>query len=79
MHMRRSTWLLILPLCAALRMAHAGEGGAAVIFDMDAIRHKPTPVGKEKKPAGTVELVEGKVGKACRFTFIEGASGGFFT
>lgn len=67
-----------LLLCAALSAAQAAEGGEAVIFDMDAIRHRPTPVGKEKKPAGTVELVEGKVGKACRFTFAEGASGGFF-
>ena len=53
--------------CVALSLAAAAAlAQDAVVFDMDTIRHKPTLVGQqEKKPAGTVELVEGKVGKAC--------------
>ncbi len=34
---------------------------------------------KRKVPCGTVEEVEGKFGKATKFSFIEGASGGFIS
>jgi len=53
---------------------------ATVVMDMDTVRHRMTPVvnkAKQKVPAGTVELTDGKFGKACRFEFIEGARSGF--
>jgi len=53
-----------------------------LILDMDTVRHRMgqiTDKDKQKMPAGTVELAEGKVGKACKFTFVEGASSGFAT
>jgi lysophospholipase L1-like esterase len=56
----------------------AEETNPSVIFDMDTARHKPGTFGNEKTPAGTVEVVEGKFGKACKFSFVEGARGGFF-
>ena len=65
--------LIVLPAAAAL----AQDG--LTIMDMDTIRHKPTEVGEQKTPAGTVELVPGKFGQACRFSFIADARGGFFT
>lgn len=46
---------------------------------MDSARHRPGTFGKEKTPVGTIEVVPGKVENACRFTFAEGARGGFFT
>ena len=67
-----------LLLSGVLAVACAEEASPQVLFDMDSIRHKPTQFGQAKKPAGTVELVEGKVGKACKFTFEKDASGGFF-
>lgn len=56
----------------------AGEGKAKVLFDMEAVRHRPT-AGADKTPIGTAKLVEGKVGKACEFTFKAAARSGFFT
>ena len=50
-----------------------------VVFDMDTIRHQPGTVGPQKAPLGTVELVEGKVGRACRFSFGTNNQSGFFT
>jgi len=44
---------------------------------MDTVRHHPTATGPEKRPIGRVELVAGKIGKACRFHFETGR--GFFT
>lgn len=76
--MRGSRPIVLCSLWMTLALG-APAAEEAVIFDMDSIRHRPTLVGKEKKPAGTVELVDGKVGKACKFTFIADASGGFFT
>ena len=57
----------------------AGADGPSVIFDMDTIRHQPGTVGPQKVPIGTVELVEGKIGKACRFSFGTNNQSGFFT
>lgn len=63
-------------------LAQSTRPASTVLFDMEAIAHKPgeiTDKDKRKVPAGTVEAVEGKVGKAARFAFPEGASGGFMT
>ena len=54
----------------------------ATILDMDTVRHKPGQMaGKDNQqvPVGTVELVEGKFGKACQFSFAEEARAGFMT
>ena len=62
--------------------AAAAEGPASgVIFDMDTLQHRPGEFTKEnqKVPAGTAQVVDGKFGKAVRFDFVEGASGGFMT
>ena len=53
------------------------QASAQVVFDMDTVRHHPT-TGSDKQPIGTVEIVPGKVGQACQFTFPKEARGGFF-
>ena len=71
---------LILLVCFVARIARADDNAGAVIFDMDSVRHKPGDFAgkdKQKLPAGTIELVDGKVGKAVKFGFVEGARGGF--
>jgi lysophospholipase L1-like esterase len=67
---------------AALLLLLSGVGrqaGAQVIFDMDTARHQPGTFGDDKRPVGTVEVVPGKFGNACRFSFVEGVGSGFFT
>ena len=59
-------------------LAPARDGVAAVLFDMETVRHRAA-LGKDKTPIGTAEIVAGKVSKACRFTFKAGARSGFFT
>ncbi len=54
------------------------QAGEAVVFDMDAVRHKPIPFGDKGTPTGTVEVVEGKFGKACKFSSAPDARNGFF-
>ena len=63
----------------AARAAAAEPASPGVVFDMDQARHRPTTAGPEKRPIGTVEVVPGKFGGACRFRFDEGARSGFFT
>jgi lysophospholipase L1-like esterase len=61
-------------------LTHAHADDTTVIFDMDTVRHKVgeiTDKDKKKVPAGTAELVDGKVGKAVKFSFVQGSSGGF--
>ncbi|NDK15079.1 MAG: hypothetical protein COY42_11500 [Armatimonadetes bacterium CG_4_10_14_0_8_um_filter_66_14] len=57
----------------------AEEPILSVVFDMDTARHQPGTFGNDKTPAGTVEMVAGKFGKACQFSFVEESRGGFFT
>jgi lysophospholipase L1-like esterase len=59
--------------------AGAEESPPTVITDMDTVRHQPGTFGNNKTPVGAVELVEGRSGKACKFTFAAEAKGGFFT
>src|SRR4051794_23970199 len=51
----------------------AAQPGGTVLDDMDAVRFRPP------KDKGAAQLVEGKVGKAVRFTFAKDARGVFFT
>jgi lysophospholipase L1-like esterase len=77
-----------MPLCsrfslAALSLLLIASSVRAddVLFDMETIRHKPGEVKQKdgtKVPIGTAEPVEGKVGKAVKFTFTEKSSGFFF-
>jgi lysophospholipase L1-like esterase len=67
-------------MIAGLARVFAQETAGQVILDMDTNVFKVgefTDAKKEKRPAGAVELVEGKFAKACKFTFPEGARGGF--
>ncbi|MDB5301782.1 MAG: hypothetical protein JWO87_3445 [Phycisphaerales bacterium] len=74
----RSVLILVAAIVVG-RTATAAE--PAVIFDMDVVRHQPGDVTKDNKkiPAGTAELVDGKFAKAVKFSFVEGAQGGFMT
>jgi lysophospholipase L1-like esterase len=75
--LRYFAWVAVVLLLGASAIGCAQAG--SVIFDMDTPRHQPTTMGEDKHPIGTVEAVPGKVGGACRFSFIEGAQSGFFT
>ncbi|MGE5611745.1 MAG: GDSL-type esterase/lipase family protein [Bacillota bacterium] len=78
---------LILLSVASLSLADAPADVPAaapsqpVIFDMETLRHQPGEFTRENQKirAGTAELVEGKFGRAVKFSFAEGASGGFMT
>jgi lysophospholipase L1-like esterase len=73
----------LLAVVAAMLVApggvHAQDANQIVLFEMDQAVHKPGQFGDKKTTVGTVEEVDGKFGKACKFTFVAGASGGFFT
>jgi lysophospholipase L1-like esterase len=59
-----------------------GRTDQPLLFDMSRVQHKPgeaATTGNTKVPAGTVELVDGRFGKACRFSFIEARSTQLFT
>lgn len=74
-----------LAVIACMMLTVAATGGAdkpsePVIFDMDAVRHLPTEITTEdqrKISCGAAESVDGKFGKAVRFSFVENARGGF--
>jgi len=65
-------------LAGPVRSLSSAEELPPVIFNMDTARHRPGVMGKEKKPVGTVEVVPGKFGGACKFNFVENARSGFF-
>jgi lysophospholipase L1-like esterase len=85
----KNLFLTILVVVVAVLVVAPGasaqapaEGPASrVIFDMDTLQHRPGEFTKDnqKVPTGTAQLVDGKFGKAVRFDFVEGASGGFMT
>ena len=78
--MRRHLLAALVACCSA--SAVRAEDAGKVVLDMDTVRHRPTETAtrdKQKVDAGTVELVEGKVGKACRFSFVESAAPAFMT
>jgi lysophospholipase L1-like esterase len=82
MKLHLSLLATIAILASALPLRAADEATGPVIFDMETCKHKPTdsdmPTG-EKKPCGTVESVEGKFGKACKFDFLETKNAQFMT
>src|SRR3954462_7920829 len=75
--------LLCLIAFAASPAPGADQTADDLLFDMnDPARWKvgefTSDKGQKKLPAGTVEAVEGKFGKAVLFSFAEGSRGGFF-
>ena len=53
-----------------------------LLFDFSRVQHKPgevTAPDKQKVPAGTVELVDGQFGKACKFSLVASTGPQFFT
>jgi lysophospholipase L1-like esterase len=54
------------------------EAAGQTICDMDSLIFKVGTFGTDKKPTGTQELVDGKFGKATKFSFADKSSGGFF-
>lgn len=69
--------LLLCTLGWAASVSTAGE--STVILDMDTLRHEAGRVGSPPAPIGTVELVEGHDGAACRFDFGTNNQSGFFS
>lgn len=62
-------------ISAAIQWSRADEAvfASGTQFTAGQVENKE----KKKVPCGTIEAVDGKFGKATKFTFIEGASGGF--
>ena len=87
MNYRLRFFLWTVPIWLALNGLHARAatepaGDDTVIFDMDTVKHRPgesTNKEKQKVPNGTVELVEGKFGKAVQFIFTGDLGAGFMT
>ncbi|MGA2497433.1 MAG: GDSL-type esterase/lipase family protein [Tepidisphaeraceae bacterium] len=79
--MNRIQFSLVLLAFLPATLPSPAQPADSVIFDMDTIRHRPTEItrDKQKMPAGTAELVDGKFGKAVRFTFVDGSQSGFMT
>ena len=69
----------VMGVFAALPCTAEEATWPVVVFDMDAPRHQPGTFGSDKQAVGTVEVVPGRVGQACRFAFVENARSGFFT
>lgn len=72
----------IASLILLIFAGHAvGQDDSKVIFDMDKVVHQvgEVTVNGKKVPAGKAEIVDGKFGKAVRFSFVENARGGFMT
>ena len=73
-------WVVSAVLAGCLAAGSAlAQDQPRVLMDMDTILHQPGTFGNDKTPVGTVELVPGKFGQACKFSFVANASGGFFT
>ena len=58
-----------------------GQTTQPLLFDMSAVHHTPPVIakGKAKIPGGTVELIDGQFGKACKFSFVQATGPQFFT
>jgi len=69
--------MFAVPATPACRAQEANRSN--VLFDMDTAVHRPGTFGSDKTMAGKVEVVPGKFGGACQFSFVDNAVGGFFT
>jgi len=59
-----------------------GQESQPTLVDLASLPHKPIEVTTKagaKVPAGSVELVDGQFGKACKFSFVESTGSQFFT
>jgi lysophospholipase L1-like esterase len=81
------TVLCIMCALTTFGMLCCGSSGAGadevevsqtVIMEMDAVHHTPGVFGENETPVGSVELVDGKFGKACRFNFVANSQNAFF-
>lgn len=78
--MAKIQWAFVVLALTAVGGMAVGQTVDPPIFDMEAVKHRPTEVelkDKQKVPAGTAELVDGKIGKAVKFTFIADSRSGF--
>jgi len=71
--------ILLVLLTTRASSLVAQQQDPATIFDMDTARHKAPAAGKDGQAPATVEVVEGKLGKACRFQFAPESKGAFCT
>lgn len=77
--MKRAHLLLLMALVFT---APAWAQSPPLLFDFSRVQHKPgevTTTDNQKLPAGTVELVDGQVGQACKFSFVASTGPQFFT
>ena len=68
----------VLAWSVAASIARADE----IIFDMDTVVHQVGQIAdkdQHKIPCGAAELVDGKFGKAVKFSFVPQSMGGFMT
>ena len=76
---RAWVWIVIVVASAS---AAWGQTPQPLLCDLSQVLHKPsetTDKNNKKIPAGTVELVDGQFGKACKFTLQETGGPQFFT
>ncbi|MGA2033546.1 MAG: GDSL-type esterase/lipase family protein [Thermoguttaceae bacterium] len=74
-------WVFIMTALVSASTAW-GQTPQPLLCDLSRVLHKPSEVttkDNKKVPAGTVELVDGQFGKACKFTLVESATPQFFT
>ena len=72
----------VLLFSAVAFAAPAWGQSPSLLFDFSRVQHQPSEVttpADQKIPAGTVELVDGQFGKACRFSFVASTGPQFFT
>ncbi len=77
----RRTWVLIVTVLVSASTVW-GQTPQPLLCDLSRVLHKPgevTAKDNKKVPAGTVELVDGQFGKACKFTLVESTGPQFFT
>jgi lysophospholipase L1-like esterase len=75
-------WLVGAMLVAMALSGAALAAGPTVLKDMDTVQFAVGTFDTEAQkgqPVGTVQLTPGHEGQANQFSFVEGASGGFFT